>query len=337
MKAAFLFAFAFAVSVSFSAAHVEAKVTDVPRDTSFTVWSTNKKVIKKHPEARVLLPELPQGIRAYENVVYTHFNKTPFGPRDLHVDIFRPDNDSVYPAVIMIHGGGWNSGDRSLQVPMAQRIAKAGYVTIPVEYRLIPEALYPAGLHDIKTVVRWVRKNAKKYGVDPDRIAVSGCSAGAQLATLAGVTNGSKRHEDNGQWGKVSSDIQAIVNMDGISTFVSPENIADSEEYFNKRGRLHVNATWLGGLYKDSPDNWNEASAVNWVTRDSAPICFINSGLPRYHDGRDDLRKLYEEKGIYSECHEIDVDVHPFWFFHPWVDETLEYAIKFLNKTFKEQ
>ena len=80
---------------------VSAKVTDVPRDTSFTVWSTNKKVIKKHPEARVMPAVLPAGVKAYENVVYTHFNKTPFGPRDLHVDIFRPDNDSIYPAMLM--------------------------------------------------------------------------------------------------------------------------------------------------------------------------------------------------------------------------------------------
>ena len=88
---------------------------------------------------------------------------------------------------------------------------------------------------------------------------------------------------------------------------------------------------------KDSPDNWNEASAVKWVTSESAPVCFINSGLPRYHDGRDELRALYDGYGIYSECNEIDVDVHPFWFFHPWVDETLSYTIKFLDKTLKEQ
>ena len=325
------------VGMLFVPSRIAAKAPEVPRDTSFTVWSTNKKVIKKHPEVTVMPPVLPEGVKAYENVVYTHFNKTPFGPRALQVDIFRPDNDSIYPALLMIHGGGWNSGDRSLQVPMAQQIAKAGYVTIPVEYRLIPEALYPAGLHDIKTAVRWVRKNCKKYGIDPDRIAVSGCSAGAQLATLVGVTNGSARHEGKGQWGKVSSRVQAIVSMDGIATFVSPENIADSEDYFNKRGKLHVNATWLGGLYKDSPDNWNEASAVKWVTSESAPVCFINSGLPRYHDGRDELRALYDGYGIYSECNEIDVDVHPFWFFHPWVDETLGYAIKFLDKTLKEQ
>lgn len=312
------------------------RVTDVPRDTSFTIWSTNKKIIKKHPEARVLPAVLPEGVKAFENVTYTHFNKTPFGPRDLHVDIFRPDNDSIYPALLMVHGGGWNSGDRSLQVPMAMQIAKAGYVTIPVEYRLIPEALYPAGLHDIKTAVRWVRKNARKYGIDPDRIAISGCSAGAQLATLVGVTNSSERHEGKGQWGKTSSDVQAVINMDGIATFVSPENIADSEDYFNKRGKLHVNATWLGGLYKDSPDNWNEASANNWITSKSAPVCFISSGLPRYSDGRDKLVEIYDSLGLYTERHKIDVDIHPFWFFHPWVDEALEHAVKFLDKTFKD-
>lgn len=308
---------------------------NVPRDTSFTAWSTYVKVIKKHPEAVLLPDSLPDGVRVYNSVVYEHFDDTPYGPRDLHVDLFRPDNDSIYPALIMVHGGGWNSGDRSLQVPMAQRISQAGYVTIPVEYRLIPEALYPAGLHDIKTAVRWVRKNAAKYGIDPDKIAVSGCSAGAQLATLVGVTNGSSRHEGSGQWGDVSSDVQAVVNMDGIATFVSPENIADSDEYFAKRGKLHVNATWLGGLYKDATDNWNEASAVNWVTRESAPICFISSDLPRYSDGRDCLVSLYDELGIYSERHKIPVDLHPFWFFHPWVDCAIDYAVKFLDARFK--
>ena len=314
-----------------------AKVPDVPRDTSFTVWSTDVKVRKKHPEVQLMRPALPDGVKAYENVVYTHFDETPFGPRDLHVDIFRPDNDSIYPALLMIHGGGWNSGDRSLQVPMAQQIAKSGYVTIPVEYRLIPEAVYPAGLHDIKTAVRWVRKHADQYGINPDRIVVSGCSAGAQLATLVGVTNGSLRHEGSGEWSDVSSNVCAVLSIDGVATFVSPENIADSEEYLKKRGYYHVNAKWLGGIYKESPDNWNEASAVNWVTSASAPVCFINSGLPRYHDGRDELIGLYNNHGLYTEVHELGIDVHPFWFFHPWVDETLSYAVDYLDRICKNK
>lgn len=315
----------------------EAANPVIPRDTSFTTYSTDMKIRKHHPEAVLAKPELPAGVKEYRDVVYTTLKGTCFGDRDLHVDIFRPDDDKTYPAMIMIHGGGWNSGDKSLQVPMAQQIAARGYVTIPVEYRLIPEAVYPAGLHDIKTAVRWARANAAKYGIDLDKIAVSGCSAGAQLATLVGVTNGSKRHEGKGEWRKTSSDVQAVVNMDGIATFVSESNIADAEDRFKKKGVLPVNALWLGGLYKDSPENWKESSALLWITPKSAPVCFISSGLPRYSDGRDSLVSIYDSIGIYSERHRIPVDVHPFWFFHPWVDTTVDYAVQFLDRMFKPE
>ena len=322
------------IGVTFATSAVGA-VPEIPRDTSFTAYSTNIKVRKKHPEAVLVKPDLPKGVKAYENEVYTTIKKTKYGDRDLHVDVFRPDDDKVYPALIMIHGGGWNSGDKSLQVPMAQQIAARGYVTIPVEYRLIPEAVYPAGLHDIKTAVRWARANAAKYGIDPDRIAVSGCSAGAHLATLVGVTNGSKRHEGKGQWKDTSSDVQAVINMDGIATFVSESNIADARERFEKKGELPVNALWLGGLYEDSPKNWEEASALLWITPKSAPVCFISSGLPRYSDGRDSLVSIYDSVGIYTERHRIPVDVHPFWFFNPWMNTTVDYASAFLDRMFK--
>lgn len=316
---------------------IGAVVREIPRDTSFTTYSTDKKIRKYHPEAVLAKPELPKGVKAYENEVYTTIKGTKYGNRQLHADVFRPDDDKTYPALIMIHGGGWNSGDKSLQVPMAQQIAARGYVTIPVEYRLIPEAVYPAGLHDIKTAVRWARANAEKYGIDPEKIAVSGCSAGAQLATLVGVTNGSKRHEGKGEWKKTSSDVQAIINMDGISTFVSQSNIADARERFEKKGELPVNSQWLGGLYEDSPENWKEASSLLWITDKSAPICFISGGLPRFSDGRDSLVNLYDSLGIYYERNRIPVDVHPFWFFHPWMDSTVDYATEFLDRMFKPE
>lgn len=309
----------------------------VPRDTSFTANATAIKVRKKHPEAVLAQPSLPDGVREYRDVVYTTLPHTAYGPRDLHADIFRPNDDACYPALIMIHGGGWNSGDKTLQAPMAQQIAARGYVTIPIEYRLIPEALYPAGLHDVKTAIRWARVNAALYGIDPDRIAVSGCSAGAQLATLAGVTNGSKRHEGNGAWSDTPSDVQAVINIDGIATFVSESNIADARSRYESKGELPVNAQWLGGLYEDSQHNWEEASAVLWAGAGSAPVCFISSDLPRYSDGRERLTELYDSLGIYTERHRIPVDVHPFWFFHPWVETTVDRATRFLDRMFKPE
>ncbi|MCH5326670.1 MAG: alpha/beta hydrolase [Duncaniella sp.] len=315
---------------------LQPKANEVPRDTSFTFWSTAVKVHKTYPDAVLAMPELPKGMKEYRDVVYSTLPDTPYGKRDLHVDIFRPDTDEVLPALLMFHGGGWNSGDKTLEIPMAKMIAAQGYVTIPVEYRLIPEAVYPAGLNDAKTAVRWARANAEKYGIDPDRIAVSGTSAGAQLATLVGVTNGQPRHEGNGEWQGTPSNVQAIVSMDGIATFVSEHNIAESRQSYEKKGVLPVNSLWLGGLYEDSPANWEHASALNWITDTSAPICFINSRLDRYHDGRDHLTQIYTLRGIYSEVHTIDVNVHPFWFFHPWIDETVAHTVNFLNSILKK-
>lgn len=314
----------------------QAERPEVPRDTSFTTWSTNIKIKKYHPEAILMGEQLPEGVKEQRNVVYTTLKETPYGDRDLHVDIFRPDDKETYPALIMIHGGGWNSGDKSLQVPMAQQIAAKGYVTIPVEYRLIPEAKYPAGLHDIKTVVRWARSHAKEYGIDPDKIALSGCSAGAQLATLVGVTNGLQSHEGDGEWGDASSEVQAVINMDGIATFVSEHNIADARASYEKKGVLPVNAMWLGGLYEDSPANWHHASAINWTTDRSAPICFISSGLPRFSDARDHLCEVYALRGIPTVRHKIDIDIHPFWFFNPWREEALGYMVDYLDSMFKK-
>lgn len=314
-----------------------ATATDaVPRDTSFTTWGTYLKMRKHHPELTIAAPVLPEGVKAQENVVYQHFDSTKFGPRDLHVDIYRPDNDEVLPALIMIHGGGWNSGDKTMQRPMAMQIAKAGYVTIPVEYRLIPEALYPAGLHDIKAVVRWVRANAATYGINPDKIAISGASAGAQLATLVGVTNGSASHEGSeGPHTDTSSAVQAVINMDGIATFVSEGNIRTSRESLEQKKRMPVNAQWLGGLYEEAPDNWNHASALNHITDASAPVCFISSGLPRYSDGREILCDEYLKRHIYTVRHVLPVDFHPFWLFNPWMERTVGYAVEFLDNQFK--
>lgn len=308
---------------------------EIPRDTSFTVWSTNKKVLKTHPEARLVSDTLPKGVKATEGVVYRTIKDTPFGDRDLHADIYRPDDDRRYPAVILIHGGGWRSGSRELQRPLARHIAVAGYVTVPVEYRLSLEAKYPAALHDIKDAVRWLRANADRYGVDPDRIAVSGCSAGGQLAGLVGMTNGSPRHEGHGDYPDVSSDVQAVVNIDGIVTFVSDSNIADAAERLKKKGEMPVNAFWLGGMYDDARDNWEEASAMLWATDRSAPICFINSRLPRYHDGRDELCAILSGLGVDTEVHELDSDIHPFWFFTEWFDPTVRHTVDFLDRHLK--
>lgn len=310
----------------------------VPRDTSFTLHSAYRKIEKKYLYARPVSQSTPSGITKVSDVVYKHIDSTQFGPRDLHLDIFRADTvTGLVPAVIMIHGGGWNSGDRSLQYPLAAALARRGYVAVPVEYRLTPEAAYPAGLHDIKAAVRWLHDHGTAYGIDTTRIAVSGCSAGGQLAALAGITNGSERHEGPMGGDETPANVSAVICIDGITTFVSEYNIADVYERREKhQGQLPVNALWLGGMPDEADEHWQEASAINWVTPASAPVCFINSDLPRYRDGRDEIRPLLHDAGVYTEVHSVGSPIHPFWLFYPWYSTTAIHAANFLDKILKK-
>jgi pectinesterase len=299
------------------------RIDGVPRDTSFTLNSTYLKERKYRSYIEPVKACLPENVLSHENISYkTVENK--WGEHDLKMNVYRPDDQEEYPVLLMIHGGGWNSGSLDLQVPMAQRIASKGYVTVPVEYRLIPEALYPAGVEDLEDAIHWIYKNASKYGIDKNRIAVSGCSAGGQLAMLLGTKNKSGK-------------IRVVINMDGISSFVTDESVDRAQQARDENKPLPVDAIWLGGTYQEKPENWEEASALSWVTKKSVPVCFINSSIPRFHNGRDEVIALLDSYGIYTEVHTFEDSPHTYWFFHPWFDKTIGYMTRFLDKVLKNR
>ena len=297
-------------------------VDGVPRDTSFNLHDTYLKERKYRPYIEPVYASLPQGVRAHEGVTYKRVTHAR-GVHELKMNLYRPDDEGRYPALLMIHGGGWNSGNLSLQVPMAQRLAARGYVTIAVEYRLIPEALFPAGVDDLEDAVEWIYRNAERYGIDRERIAVSGCSAGGQLAMLLGMRN-------------VAGRIGAVINMDGTSSFLAGESVARAQAARDKGEMLPIDAVWLGGTYEEQTLNWEDASPLLWISERSAPaVCFINSSIPRFHDGRDEAIARLTGLGKYTEVHTHPDTPHPFWLFHPWFEKTVQYMAAFLDKRFK--
>lgn len=298
----------------------------IPKDTSYNVANEFRKNKKRFPEIKIAKDILPAGVAEHRQLVYTTLKNTPFGDRDLHVDVFSPKKSGKYPALIMVHGGGWRSGDKALQIPMAQKLAAKGIVTICVEYQLSMEAKYPAAVYNIKSAVRWARANAEKYGIDPNKIAISGCSAGGQLAMLVGLTNGvASKEGDEGNLG-FSSEINTIVDIDGVVDFMAPLSLNST------RKPNSPDVEWLGGTFTEKPEVWKDASSIFWANEKSCPILFINSGYPRFHAGQDELIGMMKEWGIYTEVHKFDVKIHPFWLFEPWVDPTVNYIHDFLIK-----
>lgn len=310
------------------AQHHSSPSTPILLDTSFTLYSAWKSVAAKYPVASLVTPDELQNVVATENIVYASLDQ-----RQLHLDLFRPPDSSriIRPAVLLIHGGGWRSGNRQMEWPMARYLAGKGYVTATVEYRLSPEAAYPAAVHDIKAAIRWMKRHARQYNIDEKRIALYGCSAGGQLAALVGVTPGIPRFDGEEGDTTYPTSVQAIVDIDGILDFTDPaESGKDTGSAPPSTGKR-----WLGSSFRDRPDLWKDASPMNYVNKKTPPIVFINSAIDRFHAGRDEMREKMKKYDIYSEVHTIPGTPHTFWLFHPWFEETCGYVRSFLDNTLK--
>ena len=136
------------------------------------------------------------------------------GGRDLHCDVYTPPGPiENAPAVVILHGGGWRQGNRSQLRGYGILLGREGYVCVAPEYRLTPESRWPAQIHDVKAAIRWTRANAAKLGIDPERIAIEGNSAGAHLALLAAGTPNVAAFEGNGGNEGVSTHVAAAIGV----------------------------------------------------------------------------------------------------------------------------
>ena len=288
-------------------------------DTSYTIKSTYTKLIKKYPFITIPEKQNNREVTEIKEVIYQQYKD-----RALHLDAFFNTKQKKNPAVIMIHGGGWRSGNKNQMQDMAVAIASKGYSCFAIEYRLSLEAKYPEGIYDVKNAIKFIKDNAKKFNVDPDKIAVLGCSSGGQMAALIGTTNDVLDFEDKSFKSRSSSKVQAIIDIDGVLAFKHPESSEGDMASF-----------WLGGTYDEKPENWKNASALNLTNKSSLPILFINSSFARFHAGRDDMIAILNQYKIYNEVKTIENSPHSFWFFEPWFSETIVYTTQFLDKIFK--
>jgi acetyl esterase len=149
----------------------------------------------------------PAGSRPLETVVY---GTAGTEGRDLTAYVHRRvDTSERRPGIVFVHGGGWAGGTPAFHLRHAREMAARGWVSANISYRLTPEAPWPACLEDVKCAIRWMRANADDLGLDPDRIAVAGGSAGGHLAAMAALTPG--RLEGTGGHAAVSSEVSAAV------------------------------------------------------------------------------------------------------------------------------
>lgn len=209
--------------------------------------------------AALAAPQADSGsVSVEENVSYGSVNGTT-----LHLDVYKPAaSNANHAAVILIHGGGWTSLDKSTMRGMGQFLARSGFVAFAVDYRLLQENgnRWPAQLDDVQRAVRWVRAKAAKYQVDPQRIGAFGHSAGGQLAALLGMED--TRDNSDAALAAYSSRVQAVVDVSGPSDFTVGRNA----------GGIEFLKQFIGSDQKA----WRDASPVYRVAKGDAPFLIVH-------------------------------------------------------------
>lgn len=314
-----------AFSVNYLRGQSMAGITGT-RDTTYSITNEYNKHQKNFPGIQIAEETINPNIIEEKNIPFSQTKE-----RDLKLDVFYPKEitSKKRTALIFIHGGGWRSGNKAMHYPLLQRLAAMGYVCITPEYRLSTEALYPAGVYDIKTAVRWTRKNAKQYNIDINKIAIAGHSAGGELAAFMGATNGMLQFEGKGGYKKYSSTVNAVIDLDGTLAFIHPESGEGDDS------KKTSSATyWFGYSKTENPELWKQAAPLTHAGKHTPPTLFINSGVARMHAGREDFIAVLNQHNIYSEVRTFEGSPHTFILFHPWFDTTVKYMDQFLRKVF---
>lgn len=222
------------------------------------------------------------------DLTYAEVGGTP-----LQINLYRPDIDGPLPAAAMQVKDGWQRGDRTSDAETRVKpLVSLGVAVLSADYRLAPGAVYPAQIHDVKAAVRWTRAHGAEYGILTDRIGLWGASAGAMLASLAGLTPGDETLEGTlGHDTDQSSAVQAIVHWFGPSDFVTTATRSPME------ARILPPPFELALFGPQSADDLAAtacaASPLGRVGKDAPPMLIV-------HGDRDRLTSIREAQAFFD-------------------------------------
>ncbi|MBC8125958.1 MAG: alpha/beta hydrolase [Gloeobacteraceae cyanobacterium ES-bin-144] len=216
------------------------------------------------------------GERIHRNVLFA----SPQG-HDLRMDLYVPQTDKPVPVVVWIFGGSWKFGSKGFHVALRD-LTRSGIAVASIEYRMSSTAVYPAQLDDCRSAVQWLRSNGSRFGIDPQRIGVSGESAGGHLAALVGNVEGAPR-------------IRAVCAL------YPPTNLVTLGRFYAKPSRLSNIDKLLGGPIEQKLALAAEASPVNNVSASSPPFLII-------HGAQDKLVPLEQSQMLQRKLADAHVE-----------------------------
>lgn len=293
----------------------------LPIDDSFNVARRFAADSATHPEIRLPLLRTVRGQRMVFDQRYRQI-----GDRDLHLDMFLPPaGRSNGLGVLLIHGGAWASGNKSHSYPLANLLAQRGYAVFMPEFRLSPEAAYPAGLIDVNAAILWVKQRGAEFGLRPGGLALGGDSSGGQMAALLAYSavSGPFAPQPGGD-----TRVRALIDLDGVLDMTDPlalhhEDAARAASPF---------ARWVGGDFATQAARWRAASAATYVDARSPPTLILGSGHARFTAGRGAVQAALDRHGIRNRFVKLDGAPHTFWLYDPYLPRVATEIDRFLRE-----
>jgi pectinesterase len=178
------------------------------------------------------------------------------GGEKLLLDAHVPEGSGKFPVVLIVHGGGWMSGDREKDIVPVFAPVGTNFTWFTISYRLAPTNHWPACYEDVQTAIRWVKKHAAEFKGNPDRIALLGYSAGGHLVTLAGTR------------------AEADTRLQAVAAMAPPTDLISDNE---RRGGL---STSMKALF--NYDTTNMTESVRAVLKENSPLTYVKAGLPPF-------------------------------------------------------
>ncbi|MBF0197775.1 MAG: alpha/beta hydrolase [Planctomycetes bacterium] len=236
----------------------------------------------------LVAPGLTQEIK---DIVYAITDSRP-----LKLDLYLPEKTKNAPIIMHMHGGGWKKGSKTSCT--VKFLIEHGYAVASIEYRFSDEAIFPAQIHDCKAAVRFLKSQASKYGYNPKKMAVSGSSAGGQLAALLGSSHGVEPLEGEvGKHLKQNTRVQAVIDFFGCSDFI----LRGETQPKRANSKTGIVSKYLGGPVNEQPEQAKLASAVTHMDPNDPPYLIFH--------GKADTSVLPDQsERLHSVCKEHNVE-----------------------------
>ena len=303
-------------------------------NVAFSAASESKTI-----EVDVVKPQ----INMYSDITFSQPMSLRNKTFNLKMDILKPKTKEKLPLVLFITGGGFTQSPKERYLQQRLAIAEAGYVVASIEYRTVPDGVFSEALADVKSAVRYLKANSEKYGIEKNKIAVFGDSAGGYLAALAATTNGVTEF-DIGENLQENSLVQAAIDIYGLSDLTKV-----GDDYSKEVKKAHASAGSPEALFVNGIPVFNKnASSINdnlESAQKANPMTYISDKTPPFlimHGDKDMLvspsqtdilHKELIKKGIDSERYIVkNADHSDVYWYQPQITSII---ISFLNKNLK--